>query len=228
MFGYEKKSKKILQAEKRYKEQQKEKKQTEKKQSKLESLSYLHQPEYVKDHWILKPVSGYSIMTKPWKFMQWWRYREYRLNPHKRICVQMELNNGHHRTFVLVENFEGFKYRDKKYLFDVKSKFWNIDMNMFCYTFHEDICLPIKVELPTDLIKTTLEEVDMSEVAYAINPKTLERFETSKIAEGIMKGQAIDNALKMLFLVLVIVGVLVILILIIVSWKLGVIGEAQI
>ena len=167
VFGLEKKSKKKIQAEKQKKEQQKEQKNKEliiikeqKKEEKIKSLSYLHQPEYVKDHWILKPINGWVLFVNPHRIIQWWNYRTYRLNPHKRICVHMELNNGHHRTFVLVEDFEGFKYRDKKYLFDVKSKYWDIDMNMFCYTFHEDLCLPIKIEIPTDLIKTTLEEAD--------------------------------------------------------------------
>lgn len=176
---------------------------------------------------IIKKVSFWSTyFFKLWRIPARLRYARYMKNPNRRVGVNLELNNGVHALFGVYEQGEGFKYRDKKYLFDIKSKYWVVGLNMNFYDFHEDICLPIKREIPSDIIKTTIEQNDINEVAYAINPATLERFERSKIAEGIMKGQAIDSALNIVITLGILSICMISLVLVIVAWKLNVFGQS--
>lgn len=148
-------------------------------------------------------------------------YANFIKNPPRRVGVRMEMNNGHHAIFGIYEISGGFTYRDKKYLFDIENKYWVIGLNMFFYDFHEDICLPIKREIPSNEVKTALEQSDISEVAYAINPATLERFERSKIAEGIMKGQSIDDRMNLLTILIALNIILTVGVFAVVAWKLG-------
>lgn len=172
--------------------------------------------------------------------LRYWRdiLRE-KMRPEKTILVNMELLNGFHRLFLVTENDEGFKYRGNKYLFDNEAKYYLIDSKLWCYDYHEKFTLPVKRNIiidpkkrktleikeeyglpirrriPLTTIKTSLEQSGMTEVEYATNPSTLERFTISKIAEGIMKGQALDEVFKFLkmMLILAVVGIYIHLVL---------------
>ncbi len=123
----------------------------------------------------------------------------------------MELLNGMHKSFTVVETNEGFIYRGKKYLLDNENKYYNLDARMYCYDYHEALTLPLKRVIPVGTIKSTLEAMPMTEVEYAINPATLKRFEIAKIAEGIMKGQQLDEFMRRIMVLMFIVLVVTII-----------------
>ncbi len=131
------------------------------------------------------------------------------------VLVHMELTNGFHRQFIVKEKDEGFVFKSKKYLFDDESKYYNIDAKLYTFDYHENITLPIKRKIPVSAIKKTLESLDEIDIEYAVNPSTLQRFMTAKIAEGVMKGTQLDAFMQKLnmFILVIMITVLVHLVL---------------
>ena len=150
----------------------------------------------------IKPFDAVRTGKSKLTIKYWRAHFLERLHPETTALISMELLNGFHRLFIVKEKDEGFQYRGKKYLFDNEAKYYIIDTKLWCYDFHENFTLPIKRKIPLTHIKKSLEHSNISEVEYATNPSTLERFTISKIAEGIMKGQAIDEFMKQIRLLL--------------------------
>ncbi len=176
----------------------------------------------------IKPYD--AIRTNKSRFtMRFWKdhFKE-RLHPETTALVNMELMNGFHKLFIVKEKDEGFKYRGKKYLFDNEAKYYIIDSKLWCYDYHENFTLPIKRKIPLTAIKKSLEASNISEVEYATNPSTLERFTISKIAEGIMKGQAIDEFMKQIRLLLIIAMVSSLIHLVLFMFKSGMLQQIKI
>lgn len=153
---------------------------------------------------ILKTTSIFSFQH--WK--DWFLDKYF---PAKVILINMELNNGFHRLFMVKEKDDGFVFRHKKYLFDDESKYYNIDAKLYVFDFHESIVLPVKRKIPVTSIKKVLESTEGIDIEYAINPSTLQRFMTAKIAEGVMKGTQMDEFMRKLqmFLIVTMIAVLV-------------------
>lgn len=131
--------------------------------------------------------------------------------PEKIVLVNMELVNGFHRTFVVKEKEEGFQFNKKKYLFDDDNKYYNMDAKLYSFDYHEGITLPIKRKIPVTDIKKVIESTEGIDVEYAVNPATLQRFMTAKLAEGVMKGTQLDEFFRkiQMFLIITMVAVLI-------------------
>lgn len=121
-----------------------------------------------------------------------------RYHPGRVVLINMELTNGFHKLFMVKEKDEGFVFRSKKYLFDDDSKYYNLDTKLYTFDFHEQIVLPFKRKIPVTEIKKTIESTEGIDIEYAINPSTLQRFMTAKIAEGVMRGTQLDEFMKKL------------------------------
>ena len=130
--------------------------------------------------------------------------------PDKTILINMELNNGFHRLFIVKEKEGGFEFNGKKYIFDDEFKYFSIDAKLYCYDYHEGLAIPLKRKIPVTKIHKTLSAANL-DIEYAINPSTLQRFMTAKIAEGVMKGTQIDEFLRKLqmFLIVIMVSVII-------------------
>ena len=176
--------------------------------------------------------------TQPYNFMltgrkktklKFWidRFKE-RLFPHKTVLVTMELMNGFFIEFLVTEKDGGFRYRGRKYVFDNESKYYKINSKLWCFDYHENFTLPIKRKIPVTEIKKTLEQSNITEVEYATNPSTLERFIVARIAEGIMKGQQLDEFLKQIRLILIIAMVASVSHLILFMFKSGMLSSVKI
>lgn len=151
-----------------------------------------------------------------------------KLYPEKIVLINMELTNGMHKLFMVLENDSGFTWKDKKFLFDVEAKYFCIDAGLWCFDYHEEFSIPIKRQIPVNTIKKVLEASNISEVEYAANPLTLERFAISKIAEGVMKGQQIDEFLKQMKLLIIITMVATIIHLLLFMFKTGMLSNIKI
>lgn len=156
-------------------------------------------------------------------WITWWRKR----NTARKILVNMELKNGMHRIFLVLETEGGFNYRSGRYLFDDESKYYNIENGIWCYDYHESLSLPIKRTLPIIEITKAIESDHDMEMEYAINPLTIKRFAVAKIAEGIMKGQQLDEALRMLIILAVISVVSNVCLLVLFMMKTGMLKSLQ-
>ena len=136
------------------------------------------------------------------------------------IIVNLELINGNHTSFVVLEKNGGFKFKGKLYLFDNESKYYHVTGRSYCYDYHENICLPLKRKIPAEMITSFLED-KYPDIQYAINPQLLEAFETSNIIEGILKGASLEKWMRMIFIILIIILVLVVIFMIMFMFKTG-------
>tara|TARA_Y100000310_G_scaffold345798_1_gene470097 strand:- start:6330 stop:7136 length:807 start_codon:yes stop_codon:yes gene_type:complete len=129
------------------------------------------------------------------------------------ILINMELKNGFHRLFTVREKEEGFVFKDQKYIFDDEMKYYNIDAGsgMYAYDYHEALALPLRRKVPITDIKKTIESSSVTDIEYAINPSTLQRFMTAKIAEGVMKGTQLDEFMRKLQMFLIVTMIVVII-----------------
>lgn len=143
------------------------------------------------------------------------------------IIVNMELNNGFRKMFMVVEKNQGFRYKGGSYVFDNESKYYLVDAKMWCYDFHESFTMPIKRHIPVAEIRKLIENTNITEVENSTNPATLDRFLKAKIAEGIMKGQQLDIVLKQLKLIGIITMVTTVLLTILFVFKTGMLESVK-
>ncbi len=150
-----------------------------------------------------------SMSKRTFGYWKAWYLDKY--HPGTIVLINMELTNGFHRSFTVKEKEEGFIFRGKKYLFDDDHKYYNIDAKLYAFDYHEGLTLPIKRKIPVTEIKKTMESTEEIDIEYAINPSTLQRFMTAKIAEGVMKGSQLDEFMRKLqmFLIVTMIAVLV-------------------
>ncbi len=156
---------------------------------------------------------GFSFQKSNSKFtLEYWKFWfKEKYFPAKIVLINMELINGFHRTMIVIEKDGGFVFRGKRYVFDDDSKYYNMDAKLYVFDYHENLVLPVKRKIPVTAIKKTIESTDEIDIEYAINPSTLQRFMTAKIAEGVMKGTMLDEFLRKLqmFIIVIMVAVLV-------------------
>ncbi len=160
------------------------------------------------------------------KYLKTWYKNKYYAS--RTILINMELINGMHDTFMILDKEGGFHYMKKKFIFDNDAKYYNINARLWCYDYHELFALPIKRKIPVNAIKSTLEASNISEVEYATNPTTLERFIVAKIAEGIMRGQELDEMLKRITILLVITALVSIAHMLLFAQKSGIFAQIKI
>lgn len=160
------------------------------------------------------------------KFGLWNKIKK-KIVPDRLVLINMELVNGFHSTFLVLDHGEGFKYKRKFYIFDNELKYYHTTAKYYAYDYHEDLTLPIKRVVPVADIKKTVESLPQIEVEYAINPATLERFIVGKIAEGIMKGQKIDEVLRFVKLISIITLVAVLIHFILFAQKTGMLAAIK-
>jgi hypothetical protein len=142
-----------------------------------------------------------------WMSPKWWWHQHKLKQQHRTILVNMELRNGNWITMLVLDKGGGFKYEKCAYRFDDEMKYYNLSAKMWMYDFHQDFSIPLQRKIPIADVQKTVESSGITEVEYATNPATLERFTIAKIAEGIMRGQAIDDFLKQIRLILIITAV---------------------
>ncbi len=182
------------------------------KLEKLKTVSVINKPEK-KTGKEDTEINSYSMLKGKSKlsydFWRTWYLEKYQGG--KTVLIHMELTNGFHRLFTIKEKEDGFVFRGKKYLFDDDSKYYNLDTKLYTFDYHEQVTLPFKRRIPVTEIKKTIESTEGIDVEYAINPSTLQRFMTAKIAEGVMKGTQLDEFMKKLqtFLLVTMIAVLV-------------------
>lgn len=163
----------------------------------------------------------------------WLDRRKAKKKPHKIVLVRFELNNGRIREFLIPET-TSFLYAGNRYIFDLKTKYQNLDSGIFCYDFHESMVLPIRNNIKfsdeiqklidginasanKELSKSLMKEIDINEIRDSIesanvietetslNPTVLQRLIESEIAQGVLRGASIGKVIKILFVLIIIV-----------------------
>lgn len=125
-------------------------------------------------------------------------------SPHKLLLIHMELNNGYHRHFLVKENRESFKYQGKMYILDPDPKYkkWCISSKYYMYYFHESLSLPLEITVPTDLIKKQFSKSEKhQEITLALNPDSLDKFQSSSIVQAILQSAALQTTFRLLMII---------------------------
>jgi len=148
--------------------------------------------------------------------------------PDRTMLINMELRNGMHRTFMICTKKDNFNFMGGTYLIDTNLKYYLIDSKIWCLDYHQDFTLPIKRQIPIAEVQKAVEASGICEVESATNPATLENFIKAKVAEGVMKGQAIDEFLKAIRLMLIITCVAVLIHLALFVFKTGMLQGVKI
>lgn len=123
--------------------------------------------------------------------------------PHKCFLINMELRNGDHRTFLISVIQGDFSYLGSRYIIDQSLKYYSIDAKMWCLDYHQDYALPVKRIIRVEEIRKVISETGVIEAELATNPSLIDIFVDSKIAEGVMKGQAMNAFFQQMKMVLV-------------------------
>lgn len=118
------------------------------------------------------------------------------LSPQKLYLIRMQMRNGMHRSFTILQSKQNFKYSGGAYIIDPQMRYYDIDRGMWVLDFHEDFSLPVSRDIKPALLKRKIESENRIEVENATNPEVLQTFLTSKVAEGVMRGQQIDDFLR--------------------------------
>lgn len=175
----------------------------------------------------------YFIRSK-WTIRYWIERRRRKKKPHKIVLVRFELNNGKFREFTVPQT-DSFLYAGNRYIFDLKLKYQNLDAGgIWCYDFHESLCLPIKQTIkftdeiekliikinssskkqlskPLDKridindIKDSIESSGVIETETSLNPTVLQRLIESEIAQGVLRGATLGRTIKILFILVIII-----------------------
>lgn len=151
-----------------------------------------------------------------------------KFNLERCYLINMELKNGMHTTFIVKEKENTFTYNDKKYTFDDDLKYLHVDTQLYALDYHEDFVMPIKRKIDINEVNRAISGSGITEIEYMTNPSTLERFTVSKIAEGIMKGQQLDEFFRQIRLIVIIGALIGILHLVLFIMKTGMLKSIKI
>jgi len=132
-----------------------------------------------------------------------------KFNPSLCFLVNMRLQNGFCRTYLIKTSKNSFKINNKEFVIDEELKYYDSSLGYYCYDYHENFSLPFKNTVEINDIKEGVENSGITDVETAINPSTLRRFITSEVIEKVLKGTELDDVFKFikLFLILIFIGV---------------------
>lgn len=147
-------------------------------------------PEDAKKHEV-KPAGIEKVKDKLW--------------PERTFLIRMELRTGDHTEFKKTCKESNFEYLGGTYLIDESLKYYVISSKCYALDYHQDCCLPIRRRIDVKKIKETINMSGSLECGASTNPSTLDQFVESKIAEGVMKAQAVDEFLKGIKIMIIVV-----------------------
>jgi len=151
----------------------------------------------------------------------WWKKWKLQRKKPEAMLINMELENGMFATMLVFAADNGFKFKNKKYLFDDSLKTYNVSSGLYQLDYHENYCLPIQKKLPIQEITKAIAATGISDLEYATNPSVLEKFINSKIAEMVLRGGALDAFMRQIRLLLWVIAIMGLLHLILFVFKSG-------
>lgn len=180
--------------------------------------------------------------AKPFKFhatgfVKNWRIKRMaKKSPDKVVLIRMEMNNGTHREFLVKDDAFGFIFNKGNYAFDLETKYYVVDSNLWAYDFHESMSISLKTglkinpdflkfikdleedskksikrKIDVNVIKETIEQSGITEVENSINPIVLERLIKSQIIQAILQGSALGRIFKIVLIMTIIILIAVFL-----------------
>jgi len=131
------------------------------------------------------------------------------------VVVNMELANGVHETFIVDGNKEFFIFKDGLYIIDSQLKYWNATLARFALDYNQNFSNPLRREWDVDGLKDAIVETYNARgeqfTITSTNPRNLKIFVNSKVIEGVMRGQQLQEFIKrwnLAFLILIVLTVI--------------------
>lgn len=115
-------------------------------------------------------------------------------SPKRKILINMELRNGDHTSFIRIPKTNSFKFEGGTYIIDPSYKYYHIASKTYALDYHQDCCIPIDRSVKIKAVKEAID--NKSEISLALNPRVLKEFVDSKVAEGVMRGQQIEEYIR--------------------------------
>jgi len=142
------------------------------------------------------------------------------------VMVKMQMADHRHKEYLVsgeVDKFliKGSDGKKKMFAFDPEAAYPLQTSNIMAYDFHESISIPIKREIPENLIKEAMETGELTEVSTALNPNVLERLINSEIAQSVLQAASIGKALRILMILFVIALIVVTIDMFVDMWHSG-------
>lgn len=127
------------------------------------------------------------------------------------VLVTMELNSGDEWTAWIIEEDGGFLYKGMWYHFDPDLKIYNQTQRHFHYYFHESLSIPVQHRVRANDVRDGVAGSSGHDVALALNPAVLRSVLQSDIAQKIVKGQAMEDEMKVIKRILIIIGIVTVI-----------------
>ena len=127
------------------------------------------------------------------------------------IVVDMQLNTGDFEFFVVKTQKRKFELFGKMYLVDDNMLTYNRSFKMYVGKYHENLSIPIKQHIPVDAIKEQMKgktNASYSRVINNVEPEILKTWNTSKVIQDNIKGQALGNNLNKITMMLWVIGII--------------------
>jgi hypothetical protein len=118
------------------------------------------------------------------------------LHPLSSVMINMQLSNGTIYQFIAEVKNGGFSFDKGFYLIDDNIKQWNVSSKIFMFSYHEELCFPIKTSINIAEVKKSLFQSNEVELETAVNPVSLDAFMRSSVIEKLLKGDAIEDGLR--------------------------------
>jgi hypothetical protein len=134
-----------------------------------------------------------------------WRYKLMsKYHPLTTIKVNMELTNGETFPFVVKVIDGGFVFNEGFYILDEKYKYYDTNAKLWCFDYHEELCLPVDKKIKISEIKKTIYESGEIELESAINPVSLQKFMESNVIQKILAGAELEDSMRKMKMYLII------------------------
>ena len=142
------------------------------------------------------------------------------------IIVNMEFVNGTHDRFIVDGTKEWFEFKDGYYVIDGSLKYWCGGSGRFELDYHQNFTSPIRREWDIAGLRDAITETHRVQgkdfEIMSTNPRNLKVFIDSKVVEGVMRGQQLQEFIKRWNLALLLLIILNVIHLIVYLAKSGV------
>lgn len=128
-------------------------------------------------------------------YRDWWINRRHL---DKIFGINMELNNGFHKLFLVKIQGNMFHFKKNTYVIDENLKYYNITNKIWMLDYHENYTMPIRRQIPVKNIRLMYEHPEYKEIELQTNPETLRKFIDSEIAKQVLKAGQLDDLLRLL------------------------------
>jgi len=127
------------------------------------------------------------------------------------IVVDMQLNTGDFEFFVVKTTKRKFELFGKMYLVDDTFLVYNRSFRMYVGKYHENLSIPVKQHIPVNEIKEKMKgkrDASYSRVINNVEPEILKTWNTSKVIQDNLKGQALGSNINKITIMLWVIGII--------------------